>query len=102
MNHTPGPWSWLSPETLVGNHGHRPVILTARELDERGKDGRLVEFDPKGPNARLIAAAPELLEALKALLPIFDLDDPREIKDFMAECGQAEAAIAKAEGTVKV
>ena len=44
-------------------------------------------------NARLIAAAPELLEALKELCDVTDTNDYNEAAFF-----KAEAAIAKAEG----
>ena len=44
-------------------------------------------------NAKLIAAAPELLEALKELCDVTDTNDYNEAAFF-----KAEAAIAKAEG----
>ena len=48
-------------------------------------------------NARLIAAAPELLEALKKLVPITWNDGPL-VKAYEAIGKQAEQAITKAEG----
>lgn len=65
MKHTPGPW--MVDEAY-------PFVVYARV---KGKEVYLADCDiaysplpPKEPdaNARLIAAAPELLEALKALL----------------------------------
>ena len=44
-------------------------------------------------NARLIAAAPDLLKALKKILAPYD--DPRDYK-------RARAAVAKAEGTLEI
>jgi hypothetical protein len=26
---TPGPWRWMSSSALVGDHGRRPVVITA-------------------------------------------------------------------------
>ena len=75
--HTPGP----------------PTYETATRSQKR----RLT----RDANARLIAAAPDLLAALRAL--ITEWDRPREIPADPDWCdaivGQARAAIAKAEGT---
>jgi hypothetical protein len=66
--HTPGPWRWLGNHSLVGNHGRRPAVLTARELKQRNPaDGLLVDFDPESPDAPLMEAAPSLLAAVIAL-----------------------------------
>jgi hypothetical protein len=60
-------------------------------------------MDGNGPeraeaNAALIAAAPELLEALKGILPAFDNESTRTIRKVYADrIEAAEAAIAKAE-----
>lgn len=60
VNHTPGPWdcAWdaCGPYWIVGPTGN-PVTYLDGEPGERE------------PDARLIAAAPEMLEALKAALP---------------------------------
>jgi hypothetical protein len=53
-------------------------------------------FEEMNANARLIAAAPELLAALKNLMPLWDRDDVRD--GYAAEFTAAEDAIAKAEG----
>lgn len=76
--HTPGPWATYRDQLSVGEtHGHSGIC----EVWERhGGQG----FE----NARLIAAAPELLEALECLLKA-DHDDVRAM---------ARAAIAKARG----
>ena len=53
-------------------------------------------------NARLIAAAPDLLEALKEIaadyVDRFDLDDPSTNPGIKSTIKQAQAAIAKATG----
>ena len=84
--HTPGPWSYNRDEG--GCHGH--VISTSdyivAELPDFG-DGAAPHTEA---NARLIAAAPELLDALKVAIAT---SDPSQHK-WVAE---ARAAIAKAE-----
>jgi hypothetical protein len=84
--HTPGPWS----ATEDGN-----VI--------QDSDGALIAIIPEDPagkrDGRLIAAAPEMLEALKAMthgLP--DLLDSIGYADEEGMVEKALAAIAKAEG----
>lgn len=80
---TPGPWVWGRMGygwTLIGNHGMRPIVLGARGVrkspgppppaDLVVRDAArdlLVPFDPDHPDAQLIAAAPTLLAALRAL-----------------------------------
>jgi len=68
--HTPGPWRWMNNLCLVADHGNRPVVLSACTHEGfpslvENQGGILEDIDTSGPNARLIAAAPELLEELK-------------------------------------
>lgn len=96
--HTPGPWRAL-PEVLTGGIHHvggrspivmkegRKIACVSRSLDARIKDGPCKEAEA---NARLIAAAPDLLAALKLVVEQGNLDV------WLAK--QARAAIAKAEG----
>lgn len=83
-NHTPGPWLTYRPASggywIVTTNGAR--IGSAHLLQ-----GRTVG----AANANLMAAAPELLEALEGVLRVAD----RETDEFDA----ARAAIAKATGT---
>jgi hypothetical protein len=79
--HTPGPWKCVPDAWIVADNG--AVILTSQGMEEA--------------DARLIAAAPDLLAALQAM---FD-----RIGDggYFPSCGktisdQARAAIAKATG----
>ena len=84
MKHTPGPWA-IGLETDE-NDGHGQII------SPEGEHIASVSMYPIVANARLLAAAPELLEACKAMLAADDeLDYPVVVK-------QARAAIAKAEG----
>lgn len=96
MKHTPGPWGHL---TILGSsessQGFKIIgsdwfgIATVAPLDEDGREGKA--------NARLIAAAPELLEAIQRLIAT-GLHE-REYHEFMSNpMHYARAAIAKATG----
>lgn len=92
--HTPGPWRVEDQRKAIS----RWVIVT-------GEGGSVAECAPAGPwvsnetadaNARLIAAAPDLLEAAKMALEMYRQLQPvggwQAVHDFL------HAAIAKAEG----
>ena len=92
MKHTPGPW--VCQTQANGSSIRHPVILsddgavaTAQWCDNTQKTNA---------NARLIAAAPELLEALQAFVKYAD-----DVNDDSPEFDRASAAIAKATGQSK-
>lgn len=63
IKHTPGPWTCAKPTRLKQNYissESGPVAITSSSSE--------VSRDTNLANARLIAAAPELLIALRALL----------------------------------
>lgn len=103
MAHTPGPWLAFWDGT-VGPAAHATRRLGAADndayRDEFVQRIARVEIDRYGrgdreANARLIAAAPDLLAALLALVsPDFD-EHPQ---DFHPDWHAARAAIAKATG----
>ena len=70
---------------LVRGHRKKIVIAADDHISE-------CSFDECYANARLIAAAPDLLEALQAMLQ-------EAQHDITSTCDQASAAIAKATGT---
>lgn len=91
--HTPGPWKFIGEVSEVrtvtpdptSQYGNGTPIVSFSEWDLNSKE--------KQANARLIAAAPELLDALRAVrssLPLTVDPTPLEI--------QINAAIAKATG----
>ena len=84
--HTPGPWSYLAGDGLAW----RPSV-------QRATEGGFVVVglsrNREEADAKLIAAAPELLEALKDALCALDCCG----KDYPA-ASKARAAIAKATG----
>lgn len=96
--HTPGPWH------SVQNYGMgEPIKLTnPTSIAMCGSGGAYVTSlgcppEEMAANARLIAAAPDLLAALEAILPMFDNDSPL-LTVYDAEIKQARAAIDKAKG----
>ena len=90
MSHTPGPWSfdgdYVESLALL-----KPLFkpLSVATLADCG-------HNTEG-NGILIAAAPELLAALKRLLPLWEESIGWE-KNYMDMADDARAAIAKAEG----
>lgn len=92
--HTPGPWFNTSQgDTPVGEVMDRPL-----------DSGVTLHISVSGPNAkadaRLIATAPELLEALKdAILWIVALSTSDNSCEPAADVGDLEAVIAKATGS---
>lgn len=83
--HTPGPWE-AKPHSVIAPcdvHGFTSICL----LISGRKTGEEVRA-----NARLIAAAPELLEELQSALLAL------EAHGFTQQAGKARAAIAKATG----
>lgn len=103
--HTPGPWVVTKAKHGV-DMNHHIVALVAPDRDDRA----LVVHTPHGSdaqadaNVRLIAAAPELLEALEAvvaewdaLYPFFPTEAKIEDAEFSG-FQMARAAIAKARG----
>ena len=88
--HTPGPWTvtgWCAGDSVGWSVG-------------LGADQRIsvhAESEESGANARLIAAAPDLLEALKVMVASA-FPHPVEHPAMTAAWKVAEAAIEKAEG----
>ena len=91
---TPGPWITQDRPGCVscihdarGGHvatAHRPQVDTHDEA-------------VRAANARLIAAAPELLEALRGLVGVFR-DGNARFEDFDRAADEANRVIAKVEG----
>ena len=91
--HTPGPWVFSAIDSTEGFlvvEKARPQSLVATVCKRNGCGWACPHEEPWA-NARLIAAAPDLLEALREML------DAQVCGD-CALCDKARAAIAKAEG----
>ncbi|MFN7834823.1 MAG: hypothetical protein ACK5NY_03395 [Burkholderiaceae bacterium] len=88
IRHTPGPWEIDEPHQVWAESIGEYVAITAQI-----EDHETVPQDQAEANAKLIAAAPDLLEALK-LIVLADRWCPTGSKAEVL----ARAAIAKAEG----
>lgn len=105
MKHTPGPWTVIGPIGagiwITDESGNNQIAVVYGAANTPGADA----------NARLIAAAPELYEALKLICAMFD--DRRIVRniandyssdwalrmlEFTKELQSILAALAKAEG----
>lgn len=100
MAHTPGPWA-IRTESMAGDILNNHAAIDAPTHYCFAQVVWKMEYQSSSPereaNARLIAAAPEMLEALKAMLPENNVADEHCRPDFTT-CEKARAAIAKAEG----
>lgn len=85
--HTPGPWT---NHGRIYNTGFPHSSVGAKTLIARVYSEAFGDIEQEGANARLIAAAPDLLAALQGVLRVAD----RKTDEFDA----ARAAIAKATG----
>ncbi len=94
MRHTPGPWIAGKDLGCKGIWGP-PHPEFPSELQEIATTPGLANEEEDLANARLIAAAPDLLAALKGLLPAFSYDADPE-KGYAGEVLVAIDAIAKA------
>ena len=95
VKHTPGPWN----SELINNGTDYQISSKRRYIATLAKYGNLDSKcdDLDKANARLIAAAPELLEALKDVLRWWDSCPLGKEYDGI-NTKQIKQAIAKAEG----
>lgn len=101
VKHTPGPWRVGAPpdkvctnyggEADIAKGGWGKVIVTCKRSSWMGEGEGFA-------NAQLIAAAPELLEALKELADYHSADLTSDFGNEAGRMRNALAAIAKAEG----
>jgi hypothetical protein len=101
-NHTPGPW-------LLSTYSHGPFKGRAAGVYvDEGDDGEndICEIpqwcgagDEQEANARLIAAAPDLLAALKHMVGV--VEDEFGINATFGGLQNARVAVSKAEGDAK-
>jgi hypothetical protein len=113
---TPGPWhyrpqkfdDWGYVRASAEADGFHPFICQAKDVrttDDDEKEARKNGTDPWAANAHLIAAAPELYEALEEIRDMLwsrpDISDRlRPLMGFAEEATnqKARAALAKARG----
>lgn len=93
IKHTPGPWKWVELE-FCGKYHELQDQFGVVICDDGSASGEYSpEIDVNGANARLIASAPELLEALEEVVQWLELGDHEGQMH-----SKARAAIAKAKG----
>lgn len=108
MKHTPGPWvAQERSNSMIDIHHSFGNVKGAITLSLCRVQSRESWIDESKANAALIAAAPELLEALKLALKALDaIGDEMTVGERYTNAGQylldslnpARAAIAKATG----
>ena len=96
-SHTPGPWYFTTPEA-EGVRGARRIKTSG--LQVAGSDVEIIFAGVEAPlitepDARLIAAAPELLEALKQAAMALDLADLVPGNEYWQGQGRAAARVAR-------
>ena len=124
--HTSGPWHWVNPATDEPWDGVSDVfeasLRTVRKSEPKQRDGHtdfalpewILDAEGVGPsfggaaNARLIAAAPELLDLLEAWVELVERTrktqslfiklEANSSMDFMQALNDTRALIAKAKG----
>lgn len=115
--YTPGPWRIIDGYNIYTELGGQSGDGT--QADSRdgwhiasigdtptfvGSDEVVLGRELKRSNARLIAAAPDLLEALEGMIEVFGVYDQHLYREPFSRsvevelCNQARAAIAKARG----
>ena len=87
MQHTPGPWE-NDRGTITAHHGQGGLVQVVAECQTYDETRNKLSGAERDRNARLIAAAPDLLAALKGALMYWDVDAENQVR----------AAIKKAEG----
>ena len=87
--HTPGPWRVYPPGSSVPYYDVCARIVSDKPSGRSASDG------PSDADAALIAAAPEMLEALEETFAAHQRQDPHP-EDACSICPKARAAIAKA------
>lgn len=99
--HTPGPWGYGQVEEGIWGIYFNP---DGYDIEDAAVYMRDTEDDRSEADARLIAAAPDLLEALTELLRMIDAGVSAETmiscesRNISSVLGDARVAIAKAEG----
>lgn len=99
MTHSPGPWTVHGDNhTLIGCDDQKMMLAEVLWQHVCTEWGRSLETAQA--NTRLMAAAPELLQALKAMIPANEAARRAMLKIGMTDrmIDNARAAVAKAQG----
>ena len=97
--HTPGPWTWHDHAPWSVWAGDVQVAACRVEDDNREVVGYMERNSERAQaNARLIAAAPMLLEALERLTRLYDKSLMTPVNEFAPAWAATRAAIRAAKG----
>lgn len=101
--HTPGPWAYTGNDDndfVVWGPGEDQFLANVGNV-RLGPVGAMVAFDlTSQANARLIAAAPDLLEALKEMVASGKIEGPK-VADMAAYKARYEAALRAARSAIQ-
>lgn len=104
MSHTPGPWSagflgndW-DDEMCIVAYGQGGICYLSNSVHGLSHGDRPRTLEDQEANARLIAAAPDLLSACQAFLNLFCNSDMRPEDECHVIAAQCHDAINKATG----
>lgn len=99
MKHTPGPWNTHSHQIAFGTATLQHYLISAKDKLPIAETYPQVDDEQEEANARLIAAAPDLLTACEQILNAFVAETNyrfnANLYDYMVAI---EAAIKKAKG----
>ncbi len=90
VTHTPGPW--------VVKHDEKGLPFIGVKSDPWTYNGTIASVDTSEKDARLIAAAPEMLEMCKLLEECMETIDGKDGYDASYELAKVRAVLAKVEG----
>lgn len=96
--HTPGPWTTKRAQLPVDGAFDHAIIASGTVIAEAfGRSGVTIYHDSEA-NARLIAAAPDLLAACRQALASLEWTGIGDVPSVRTVEREIRAAIAKAEG----
>ena len=93
--HTPGPWMWWTSCSWrrLGTADQSTLIMTPLRDSDGHPNLRFANGGSDGPDDRLIAAAPELLEALEAVVDAYNEPDKVSMIDSIGKAGDLIAKV---------
>jgi hypothetical protein len=103
FKHTPGPWVLNRHGAIVGGEFHQYTNGSAQSQLAMATGGNGISDEERKANSFLIAASPELLDALRELLICVELENTEGVEEGRIEAAQCTArqAIVKAAGATQ-
>lgn len=92
--HTPGPWEVLEHNwSTTGVYAGRDQLIAGLDISDAAEESRCQLVGEMTANARLIAAAPELLEKLKYAVEVLSAEG-YDVADIRAVISKATGSAA--------